>query len=663
MLNKKEWQILDVLQNIPDEYISSQEIAKLVQYSDKTVRKYLNGLDKVLNENGASLDVKQGLGYKLTIQQPVLFNFFWQSELKKRIHPQKITDIEESRDRQHFILNKLFFDHQQVSVADLEDLLFLSNTSVLATLKEIRLLIEPYHLNLVNRGNQGLDIDGSEKNKRKFMMDYFFTPKFDQSLMPYISEAFFGNEINLNELTIIVLDEIREAQLPLSDYIIHNLVLHIALTIKRLEAGYSLDNLELDNDYSHTKEFEVAQKIISRLEKTLSIQFPINENKYIVLHLINKGSGRQKLPENRDSLKFQIEQALSDLSKALKGKISLDQTLIEGVHVHFQQLLNRLKNNSQISNPLTDDILSNYQDEFGLTKKYLAKMPYLASYSVNNDEWAYVVLHILAAIERYYQQRKLNILVVCATGYGSAQMLRNRLEHEFGHQLKIKDVISYYDITDEYLKNVDLVISSINLDNLYLPIPVLTVNVLLDKEDVNLIRGYLKDIDHRDSISQKEGFILKEELFTDCFNRHRFLYITQKIEKNKLLIQMIELLESELPKESFLHEFYKEIQIRERYGATVFDNILAIPHPNRALTDKEQIVVAIIPDGMYWDVKHPSVKYIFLLSPSTHSNRLMRQVSKGLIHIVQDRMIQDKLDQAKTYDNFCLIFSEMLKDN
>lgn len=62
---------------------------------------------------------------------------------------------------------------------------------------------------------------------------------------------------------------------------------------------------------------------------------------------------------------------------------------------------------------------------------------------VSDDEWAYISLHLMAAIERYSNRHKLRVLVVCATGYGSAMMLKNRLEKEFEGRLRIVDVISY----------------------------------------------------------------------------------------------------------------------------------------------------------------------------------------------------------------------------
>ena len=47
--------------------------------------------------------------------------------------------------------------------------------------------------------------------------------------------------ISVEEIVIIVLDECRESQLKLSDFIVYNLVLHIGLAIKRIQNGFFMD--------------------------------------------------------------------------------------------------------------------------------------------------------------------------------------------------------------------------------------------------------------------------------------------------------------------------------------------------------------------------------------------------------------------------------------
>ena len=108
-------------------------------------------------------------------------------------------------------------------------------------------------------------------------------------------------------------------------------------------------------------------------------------------------------------------------------------------------------------------------------------MPTFNLFSLTPNEIAYIALHFMAAKERYKEQRKYNVLVICATGYGSAQMLKSRIENELGNLILIADVIGYYEINDEKLKGIDFIISSIDLSNLIFNIPVFTVSVFFDR--------------------------------------------------------------------------------------------------------------------------------------------------------------------------------------
>lgn len=47
----------------------------------------------------------------------------------------------------------------------------------------------------------------------------------------------FLEGINFAEIMIIVLDECRDAKLKLSDFVMNNLVLHIALMVQRIRSG------------------------------------------------------------------------------------------------------------------------------------------------------------------------------------------------------------------------------------------------------------------------------------------------------------------------------------------------------------------------------------------------------------------------------------------
>ncbi|NMR96064.1 transcriptional regulator, partial [Vibrio parahaemolyticus] len=92
-------------------------------------------------------------------------------------------------------------------------------------------------------------------------------------------------------------------------------------------------------------------------------------------------------------------------------------------------------------------------------------------------------MHIGASVERNRKNFiKYDVLVVCATGMGTATLLSTRLQNEYKN-LNIVDVVSSLNIEEvlETTKDIDFIISTIPIN--YAKIPLVVGNPLLLSED------------------------------------------------------------------------------------------------------------------------------------------------------------------------------------
>lgn len=227
-------------------------------------------------------------------------------------------------------------------------------------------------------------------------------------------------------------------------------------------------------------EYQTALKILARIEQAMGLTFSSEEADFIALHLKNKITAKtifQKADATEAEIRSQLLETLKAIDQDTPFDLEHDTILIDGLMIHFIPLLTRLQNNSSIENPLLEEIKSQYPDLYELTVNYFSKMPIFSSYRMTEGEWAYLAIHITAAVERYFNDQKTHVLVICATGLGSSQMIKNRLEREFGSRILIEKVISYYEIAEQDLSQIDLVISSINLGNIVLNAPIVNVSV------------------------------------------------------------------------------------------------------------------------------------------------------------------------------------------
>lgn len=398
MLNKRETQIIQLLIKEED-FITGKELARLLNCSDRTIRTYCKSLsEKLAAYSGLEIISKQGQGYKLEIHNKKAYlQFLEESHINDyQLNHQPTNDI---NDRYSYLLNKLLFEQDKIYFDDLADELFVSRSTLSSDFKKIRQRFASYHLKIESKPNKGVFVTGSECDKRRFIMDYFIHSGFITTMQTYIDNELLNQKISFEELTIIVLDEYREGHLKLSDFVIQNLVVHIALAIRRITEGFHINKIEEKVDLGSLAEHEVARKILERVSAVTGIHFPDEEMDYITLHLISKGRGG--ITYVSDGLLTDIRSELIQSITQYVPEFENDFQLIEGVVTHLSTLLIRLENGIVLENPMTNDILVNYRDMYFLAERVMSQLPTFKRFSLSQDEIAYIALHFMAAQERY----------------------------------------------------------------------------------------------------------------------------------------------------------------------------------------------------------------------------------------------------------------------
>ncbi|MDT3994642.1 BglG family transcription antiterminator [Mammaliicoccus fleurettii] len=652
MLNQREIEILSYLSQRRNEFVKSSEIATMLQLSDRTIRKYVKTLKPEVEKNGATLIAKQGYGYQLKIDLMIEFENFLKRYLSKDGPEQE--NINDSKDRQYYILNLLLFKKVGITIEQLSEQLYISRSTVSQDIATIKKIIAQYNLGIVSKQQHGIAIEGDERDKRHFIMDYFLGNHFFHSINKYFQETPLLQQINMEELAIIVVDETRESKVYLSDYILQNLVLHLGLMIRRLLDGYSLKTITSNEEVLTENELLVARKILNRVERIYKISFPEEEAKYISLHIMTKGSQLQNQDAQSD-LSQRVSKILNKIEKDLGFPMSSDSQLLYGLVTHLEPLIKRVQNKFHLENPILNDIKAQNESSLTMTKTYFGELEELKNQEVSDGEWAYLTLHLLAAIEKYYQREKLNVLVICATGYGSAQMLKVRAEREFSLQMNIVDVISYYEITDEKLEHIDLIISSIDLSTIVFKVPVIQVNVLLNEQDIKKINTFIHHHDNKFSYSDAlEENVATEQyslFFNQYCNENSFNYIEEAITKEalfNLLIKQLSLKEEQ----DFEDKLRRQLNFREELSTVVFSDDVAVPHTSQPVGDYSSIAVALVPNGVYWDEQHQQIKLVIMLSPSKYNDNELKTIIDIIVNLIDSDEKIAEIMNCKDYNSF-----------
>ncbi len=654
MLNKKEKQIIQYLTKDKEQFVTSKELAAHMGCSDRTIRTYYKTLvEKLDNHSGLDLISKQGYGYKLDIfDDDAYADFLEENHINDHhFNYQSVTDI---NDRYNFLLNKLLFEQNEIYFDDLADELFVSRSTLSSDFKKIREKFKPYHLKIESKANKGVYVMGQERDKRRFIMDYFIDSGFINTMHSYVDNELLNQKISFEELTIIVLDECREGGLKLSDFVIQNLVIHIALAIRRITEGFRISKVSDDEVVLRgLAERRVAENILKRVSVSTGIHFPIEEVDYITLHLVSKGHGNSC--HISEVLQEQVRQELIDSIDQINPSVKNDFQLIEGLLAHLSTMYIRLQGKVVMENPLTAEIQANYRDMYQLAERVVSNMPTFSPYTLSPNEIAYIALHFMAAKERYKEQRKYNVLVICATGYGSAQMLKSRIENELGNLVSITDVIGYYEINDEKLKGIDFIVSSIDLSNLMFNIPVFTVSVFLNDEELKDIKQGIAHLNtSMANVEDHQAELTVKDVFDDYFSEDYFFLMSDATKEDvlKKLAESISVNEND----QFEKRLLDMMKQREAMSSIVFGENIAVPHPLKAVGSKHHFAVAIVKNGVKWDEQYPSIKIIFLMSMSIHDNDGLPELTSAIVDLVDNPKLQEQMLACQSFDEFKKIF-------
>lgn len=565
VLNIKEKDILQFLIKNKERFVTSKELAEYLSCSDRTVRNVLKLIEKTMIIQGVRLISKQGQGYQIFFENQGAYQEFRQTYELEEDYTK--TAVSKGDDRLVFILNKLLFEQVPVLFDDLADELYVSRSTLSHDFRKIRVMLSEYNLSIESRANKGVYVSGEERDKRRFIINYFLENQFFKTIHCYVKFNFFDQTVPLEEFARIVLDECQEANLKLSDFV--------------------LQNLGLDDMYNFSSDFQ----------------------------------------------------------------------LIEGLITHLMTLQVRLESRITLNNPLVDEIKQNYSDIFFMTREILANMDKFLEWTISDDEVAYVSLHFLAAMERSKESTKFNILAICATGFGAAQMLRNRLETEFGKRVEVVDVIGYYELNQEKLKGIDFIVSAVDLSNLYFQIPVFKVSVFLKSDEMEMIRKAMDQMQVSSYVQSSKINKFENNSFRQYFSKENFLICTES-DKVNLLEKMVEGLsvgESNEFEQSLLYG----IKQREELSSVVFSEKIAVPHPIQPFGTEGKVSVAICKDSLLWDNQSSHVQLVFLLSPSIYGNEGLATVTKKIVSLTENDELQNQLISCNNFEDFINIFEKI----
>lgn len=490
--------------------VTIANIAKDLGISARTVLRELPNIEIWLYDNDFKFIKKPGVG--LLIDEP-LEN---KELILELLEVENIIKTYTKEERKKIILYELITNKEPLKLVYFTSRLKVSEGTLSNDLDETEEWLQKFRITLVRKQGVGIYLQGEEESYRKILSELLHSTIDHEEIIGLLKNPSEYKEgyLNIKKNILRVLDvhilkiiqrvlaEIEsENNLKLTDNAYIGLIIHLTLTIQRIQNG---DSIEMDKEVlaelEQLPEFKLAEMICNHLSQTFKIHIPKDEFGYITMHIKGSKLVLEKFEEDMDFINLDMMQITTYLINYVESELGIRindrERLNKDLLNHLVPAVNRLKMQLNIRNPLLDRIKEKYLEVYKACEKACEILGQVAKLDkIPDAEVAYITMHFAAAIERNHSKEKIMAVIACPTGIGTSKLLASNIEKHFKN-IEVKGNISAINIDIEKLKaqSVECIISTVEL---YIDFPSICLNPFLLAEDQEKLKIFIKEIMHQ----------------------------------------------------------------------------------------------------------------------------------------------------------------------
>lgn len=495
-MNKRSREILSQLITKTEysQTISIQDLAEMFKVSSRTIRYDIEQINDYLKENHLQpLNLgKQGV---INTQADI-------TKARESLSEEGFYSFKLSREeRVCFSAVMMICSDDYITLSEIADQLFVSRSTIIQDLEHIKSFFRERHLYVLSHSNKGLLLEGREIDKRNLLIDMIQSENSifkAEPIFQHLTQCLSKNlKIDLEDISMIekIINEAEHIYGRfLTDQSFVQLRNYFQLSLYRLRKAHYVEY----GDDKNSK-WDMAKGMIDQIQQFIVKEIPDTEI-YYVASVLNRMKYIKKTTSNKEIVKMQvitrnfIEKISKDIHRNLQGDYIFYENLINHLESTFSTLGDRFAINSVV-----DEILQRYPEVKQATERNVYVFEEYVGRKLSEEEIAYIVVHICAAIERNKNETvRYSVVLVCNGGIGTSQLLLARLEKFF--HLDVIDIIPAYDIENMNMDDVDAVISTISLEGK--GIEYIQVDPLLTDEDCIRVGEKLSKIHPK--VSEKE---------------------------------------------------------------------------------------------------------------------------------------------------------------
>lgn len=633
MLTKRQIEIFMDYYAHHDEIIKSKILADKYNISIRTIQNDIQVIRDEVEKAGAELKSISSKGHVLLIKNQALCASF-ADHLTLDYNSNYFFDVQASR--VDYLLSTLITSHDFIKSQDLADAMYISRSRISVDLALLKEVLKKYNLSLVSKPYYGLKIEGSEINKRQCIIkeNLCFAHNFIQNEK---------DEPIINEVKNIVTQILVDSHYKISDIALQNLIIHIATAIERMRSGNYLEqqsiNLKDDDVFHHV--LEISNKIIQSCCNKYSL--PYTESEVVLLALNLQGKREYDQQEYiSDEINKKIYHGLQQINENYNLDLTNDLNLRISLGLHILPLLSRLKTGMLLKNIMTYTIKQKFPFAFDIASTFTYSILPEYKERLSDDEISYLALHFSVSLNQTTPvANRKDILLICSQQKSETILIQQKIKQWFNNINEIKTVSASMvkpEIFDDY--NAILTTES---------------KIAEAYPKAMLVNYFLTDTDYQKIEMALNGFTSVKDIL-DKFDEDLFYYGNVKDK-----YEMIDILFKKAKKKFKLSdELYDSVLLHEKIASSCFGNKLAIPHPERLITDCTFITVGIPKEEIIWE-GDTSINLVMLVSIDKNNVRAY-QLWYYLSFLISNKDMLDRITKVPTYENLISIINDVYKN-
>ena len=625
MLNDRQMHVIDLLND--KKWITGKEMAHILNVTDRTIRNDIEHINQFYDCLLISADKRKGYHIDQTLLS------------KQDIEPKEIIP-QTSHERCVWLIQELLFKESEINLIQLQDRVFISGYSIDNDLKKIRRMISSYSSLKIVRNKNTIYLVGDEADKRKLYKDL-------------LTEETKGNFMNLNSIAdlwenfdLLEVKDILEEVCEMNDYYIRDvsfpmIMIHAGVSIERIINHNYIEDKTYNEKLKDSLEYKVAKDFFSKVSQVIHI--PVIEDEVVLFSYLLLGKSGKFYNRNRkesENLKYIFYTIIDKIKEYFGIDLSNDYDLKLGLITHLQSLLERQVNNVKVTNLYLKEIKRKYPLVFEMAVHSGEVITECTGYTINENELAFLALHLGAAYERSQSMYRHRGIVIIPHNQMLSIPCVEKLKNRFGERMEILEIFHFFEELQVEQCQPDFILTTVPLKH-QLDIPTLQITLFVNNEDESKVFQLLNELDnklyHNDVVK-----MLKKLIKENLFHVHQTFHDTTEI----LNYLCDELIDNDLATKAYKEDVFK----REAVSATSFMYGFAVPHSIEVSTKKSCISVLILDRSVKWG--EFDVKFIILLGIRETDNHLLKIFFDWLSSIVANSKKFEQLLEVNNYEEF-----------